>query len=201
MSSVPRAFSRCGVMPASAVAALVAAARDPAVSATGWTTLSLRLLGNWRVGDEFRVTEHRQRRRQMQLFGSAHAYLIGEAFQGFDRDRRRRYLVDQDLLGLVCRELPDTVIAADQTGQRTGLHQLFCRGERGKSDLHGGRYDHVLRQGAEKGVRRQIQPLCFGILELAQQLGGAAGSDVAVRIQAKRPRDRVKADGAPQLAN
>src|SRR5437588_11990493 len=79
-----------------------------------WTTLSPRLLGNWRVGDEFRVTEHRQRRRQMQLFGSAHAYLIGEAFQGFDRDRRRRYLVDQDLLGLVCRELPDAVIAADQ---------------------------------------------------------------------------------------
>src|SRR3989442_14627056 len=105
------------------------------VDARGWTTLSPRLLGNWRVGDEFRVTEHRQRRRQMQLFGSAHAYLIGEEFQGFDRERRRRYVVVQDLLGPLCRELPYAGIAAVQTLQRTRLLGLFCRCVVVESDL------------------------------------------------------------------
>src|SRR5712691_1432203 len=75
---------------------------------------ALPLLGNRRVGDELCVTEHRQRRRQIQLFSSADPYLIGKAFQRFDRDRRRRYPVDQDLLGFMCRELPDAVVPADQ---------------------------------------------------------------------------------------
>ena len=90
--------------------------------------------------------------------------------------------MDQDLLGLVCGELSNAVVAAHQTGKCTGLHQLLGRCKGGQAQLHRSGNDHVLGDRSEKAVRWQVQPLSAARLQFAIVRMGPEADDAQLGV-------------------